>query len=85
MPTESEAQTLRVAQGVPVLAILRRLISAETVLEVSRDIVIPADRVVLEYGIDVGVPGSGDLTKRRFDQPGYGPIRDGLMARVRVH
>lgn len=85
MPAESEAKTLRVAQGVPVFAILRRLISADTVLEVSRHIVIPADRVVLEYGIDVGVPGSGDLTKRRFDQPGYGPIRDGLMARVRVH
>ena len=87
MPAESEAQTLRVAQGVPVFAILRRLISAETVLEVSRHIVIPADRVVLEYGIDVDVdvPGPGDLTKRRSDQPGHGPIRDGLMARVRVH
>lgn len=57
MPAQSEAKTLRVAQGVPVFAILRRLISAETVLEVSRHIIIPADRVVLEYGIDVGVPG----------------------------
>jgi GntR family transcriptional regulator len=87
MPAESEAKTLRVAQGVPVFAILRRLISAETVLEVSRHIIIPADRVVLEYGIDVDVdvPGPGDLTKRRSDQPGHGPIRDGLMARVRVH
>ena len=73
MPAESEAQSLRVAQGVPVFVILRRLISAETVLEVSRHIVIPADRVVLEYGIDVGVPGPGDLTKCRSDQPGYGP------------
>jgi len=70
MPAESEAQTLRVAQGVPVFAILRRLISAETVLEVSRHIVIPADRVVLEYGIDVGVPGPGDLTKCRHDGSG---------------
>lgn len=83
MPAESEAKTLRVAQGVPVFAILRRLISADTVLEVSRHI-IPANRVVLEYGIDVDVPGPGDLTKRRFDQPGCGPIRGGLMAKVRV-
>ncbi len=78
MPAGSEAQTLRVAQGVPVFAILRRLISAETVLEVSRHIVIPADRVLLEYGIDVGVPGPGDLARCRSDQPGYGPIRDGF-------
>ena len=60
MPAESEAKTLRVAQGIPVFAILRRLISADKVLEVSRHIIIPADRVVLEYGIDVGMPGSGD-------------------------
>ena len=51
------------AYGVSVFAILRRLISAETVLEVSRHIVSPAGRVVLEYSIDVGVPGAGDLTK----------------------
>lgn len=61
MPTESEAQTLRVAQGVPVFAILRRLISADVVLEVCRNIVIPADRVLLEYGIDVPPPTAGDL------------------------
>ena len=53
MPSESEAATLRVAQGVPVFAILRRLISGDAVLEVCRHIVIPADRVVLEYGIEV--------------------------------
>ena len=62
MPAESEARTLRVAQGVPVFAILRRLISGDAVLEVCRDIVIPADRVVLEYGIDVSTPAPpGDL------------------------
>jgi GntR family transcriptional regulator len=84
MPAESEAQTLQVARGVPVFAILRRLISAETVLEVSRHIVIPADRVVLEYGIDVGVPGLGDLARCRSGRPGYGPIREDFVAMVRV-
>ena len=62
MPTESEARTLRVAQGVPVFAILRRLICGDAVLEVCRHIVIPADRVVLEYGIDVAIsPAAGDI------------------------
>jgi len=53
---------LRVAQGVPVFAILRRLICADAVLEVCRHIVIPADRVVLDYGIDVAIaPAAGDV------------------------
>jgi GntR family transcriptional regulator len=56
MPSPSEVQTLRVAPGVPVFAILRRLISGQEVLEVCRHIVIPADRVVLEYGIDLPSP-----------------------------
>lgn len=57
MPSESEVETLQVAQGVPVFAILRRLFSGPDVLEVCRHIVIPADRVVLEYGIDLPSPG----------------------------
>jgi GntR family transcriptional regulator len=57
MPDESETRTLRVAPGVPVFAILRRMISGDAVLEVCRHIVIPADRVVLEYGIDLAAPG----------------------------
>jgi GntR family transcriptional regulator len=61
MPTEPEALTLRVARGVPVFVILRRLISGDAVLEVCRHIVIPADRVILEYGTDVGAPTAGDL------------------------
>ena len=60
MPGEPEAQTLRLAQGVPVFAILRRLMSGDAVLEVCRHIVIPADRVVLEYGLDIGAPAAGD-------------------------
>jgi GntR family transcriptional regulator len=61
MPAESEVRTLQVAQGVPVFEILRRLISGDDVLEVARHIVIPADRVVLEYGIDVSAPNPRDL------------------------
>jgi GntR family transcriptional regulator len=62
MPDESETRILRVAPGVPVFAILRRMISGDAVIEVCRHIVIPADRVVLEYGIDIAAPdGARDL------------------------
>lgn len=54
MPTPEETETLRIAGGVPVLAITRRMLSGDRVLEVCRDIVIPADRVVLDYAIDLG-------------------------------
>ena len=58
MPTTAEAQTLRMSHGTPVFAILRLMISGAAVLEVCRHIVIPADRVVLDYRIDVaGPPG----------------------------
>ncbi len=57
MPTDSESRTLHVAPGVPVFAILRRMISGGAVLEVCRHIVIPADRVALEYAIDLTIPG----------------------------
>jgi GntR family transcriptional regulator len=53
MPTPEEIKTLRLAAGVPVLAITRRMLSGDRVLEVCRDIVIPADRVVLDYAIDL--------------------------------
>jgi GntR family transcriptional regulator len=56
MPSEPEARTLRIPAGVPVFVILRRTLPGDTVLKVSRHIVIPADRVVLEYGIDVATP-----------------------------
>jgi GntR family transcriptional regulator len=62
MPDESETRILRVAPGVPVFTILRRMISGDAVLEVCRHIVIPADRVVLDYGIDLAAPdGARDL------------------------
>jgi GntR family transcriptional regulator len=53
MPTPEETGALRLAAGVPVLAITRRMLSGGRVLEVCRDIVIPADRVVLDYAIDL--------------------------------
>jgi len=53
MPTPDEARTLQLAPGVPVIAITRRMISHMLVGEVCRDIVIPADRVVLDYAIDL--------------------------------
>ena len=58
MPTDLESRTLHVAPGVPVFAILRRMISGGAVLEVCRHIVIPADRVALEYAIDLTLPGT---------------------------
>ncbi|MEV5827937.1 GntR family transcriptional regulator [Spirillospora sp. NPDC052242] len=53
MPTPEEIETLRLTGGVPVLAITRRLLSGPGVMEVCRDIVLPADRVVLDYAIDL--------------------------------
>jgi GntR family transcriptional regulator len=53
MPTLDERETLRVAPGVPVLGITRRMLSGDRILEVCREIVIPADRVVLDYSIDL--------------------------------
>ncbi|MBA9007367.1 MULTISPECIES: GntR family transcriptional regulator [Thermomonospora] len=53
MPTPEEAETLHMTAGVPVLAITRRMLSGDTPHEVCRDIVIPADRAVLDYSIDL--------------------------------
>ncbi|WP_026341655.1 GntR family transcriptional regulator [Actinomadura atramentaria] len=53
MPTPEEAETLAMAAGTPVVTITRRLLSDDAVLEVCRDIVIPADRVLLDYAIDL--------------------------------
>jgi GntR family transcriptional regulator len=53
MPTPEEVETLRMAPGVPVLAVTRRMFSGKRVLEVCRDIVMPSDRVILDYSIDL--------------------------------
>jgi GntR family transcriptional regulator len=54
MPTPEEADTLRLATGVPVLVITRRTLAEnERPVEVAADIVLPADRVVLDYRMDL--------------------------------
>ncbi len=60
MPIPEETETLRLAAGVPVLSITRRMLSRDRVLEVCRDIVIPADRVVLDYAIDLSPKPKSD-------------------------
>jgi GntR family transcriptional regulator len=56
MPTPEEMETLRIAPGVPVFSITRRMISQGRVLEVAADIVIPADQAILDYAIDLEAP-----------------------------
>lgn len=53
MPTTEEAETLRMLPGTPVQTITRRLLAEDLVVELCRDIVIPADRVILDYAIDL--------------------------------
>ncbi len=50
MPTPREAEVLRMSAG-PVLAITRRMLAGERVVEVAREIVYPGDGVSLEYDI----------------------------------
>nr|MDT0660025.1 GntR family transcriptional regulator [Micromonospora sp. DSM 115978] len=53
MPVRDETETLRIPGGVPVLAITRQTYAGPRVVEVATDIVLPADRVVLDYWIDL--------------------------------
>ena len=53
MPTADEAGRLRIPAGVPVVTITRQTYAGDRVVEVARDIVIPADRVELDYWIDL--------------------------------
>jgi GntR family transcriptional regulator len=55
MPLPEEADTLRIASGVPVLTITRQTYAGARVVEVAVDIVIPADRAELDYWIDLTV------------------------------
>ncbi|MEV1013812.1 MULTISPECIES: GntR family transcriptional regulator [unclassified Micromonospora] len=50
MPTPREAEVLRMSAG-PVLAITRRMLAGDRVVEVAREIVYPGDGVQLEYDI----------------------------------
>ncbi|MFI2663315.1 GntR family transcriptional regulator [Micromonospora carbonacea] len=52
MPDAREAETLRMSAG-PVLAITRKMLAGERVVEVAREIVYPGDGVQLEYRIDL--------------------------------
>ncbi|MGA4989826.1 GntR family transcriptional regulator [Nonomuraea bangladeshensis] len=54
MPTKEEADTLNIGKGVPVFAIVRRLLAQGRVVEVADPIVIPADQVILDYRIRLG-------------------------------
>lgn len=54
MPTPEEAATLRLATGVPVLVVTRRTFAEDgRVVEVAADILLPADRVILDYRTDL--------------------------------
>lgn len=57
MPTLDEADELHIDEGVPVIAVRRRMLSGERVVEACVDIVIPADRVELHYRMDLTDPG----------------------------
>lgn len=57
MPLPDEAETLRIPTGVPVLIVTRRMLAGpnrDDVVEVA-NIVIPADRTILDYVIDLEV------------------------------
>ena len=53
MPTADEAGRLGIPAGVPVVTITRQTYAGDRVVEVAGDIVIPADRVELDYWIDL--------------------------------
>ncbi|MEV1287324.1 GntR family transcriptional regulator [Micromonospora sp. NPDC049679] len=54
MPAADERATLRLPSGVPVITVTRQTYAGDRVVEVATDIVIPADRVELDYWIDIG-------------------------------
>lgn len=56
MPTPEEATTLRISAGVPVLQITRRMLTGaerDQPVEAAIDTILPADRVVLDYVVDL--------------------------------
>jgi GntR family transcriptional regulator len=56
MPVTDEVNTLRIPSGVPVIAITRQMFAGDRPVEACVDIVIPADRVELDYEIEVPDP-----------------------------
>jgi GntR family transcriptional regulator len=53
MPLADEITALRIPAGVPVLAITRRTVAGDRVVEVAVDITLPADRNELRYEISL--------------------------------
>jgi GntR family transcriptional regulator len=53
MPVPEEVSALQIPSGVPVVTITRQTYADEQVVAVAHDIVIPADRVELDYFIDL--------------------------------
>ncbi len=56
MPTTHETRALRIAPGVPVVTVVRVMLTGEDrdqPVEVADEIVIPSDRVTLDYTIDL--------------------------------
>jgi GntR family transcriptional regulator len=53
MPVRDETEALRIPGGTPVVTITRQTYAGDLVVEVATDIVIPADRVALDYWIDL--------------------------------
>ncbi|WP_344144297.1 UTRA domain-containing protein, partial [Polymorphospora rubra] len=53
MPTTEEARILGLGDAVPVLTITRTMLSGERPVEAAVDIVLPGDRVELDYTIDL--------------------------------
>jgi len=54
MPTPEEAAKLHLATGVPVLVITRRTLAEDgRIVEVAADILLPADRVIVDYRTDL--------------------------------
>jgi hypothetical protein len=53
MPTPDERRTLQIAQGVPVLTVTRRMLDHDRPVEAAMDTVMPADRFVLDYSMDL--------------------------------
>jgi GntR family transcriptional regulator len=49
--TPDESGTLRIASGAPVVVITRQMVAGDRIVEVAADIVMPADRIALEYWI----------------------------------
>ncbi|WP_329013306.1 GntR family transcriptional regulator [Micromonospora rifamycinica] len=53
MPTPDEARTLGIGDAIPVLTITRTMLAAGRPVEAAVDIVLPGDRVELDYTIDL--------------------------------